>query len=96
MSSERTLDNRIVKRHYPLVNNNDEMSFVFQSDPNLCLLKNKIAIHFTVELPIEYAPDNGFVSKQFSQLQVELNSQKISNNKSRYVLKLTYKHLLIF
>ena len=83
MDTNNTLDNRIVKRHYPLVNNDDEMSFIFQSDPNLCLLKNKIAIHFSIELPIEYVPDNGFVAKQFSQLQVELNSQKISNNKSR-------------
>ena len=84
MQSQKTPDNRIIKRNYPLVNNNDEMSFVFQSDPNLCLLKSKIAIHFTIDLPIGYVPDNGFVAKQFSQLQVELNSQKISNNKSRY------------
>ena len=83
MDTQNTLDNRIVKRHYPLVNNDDEMSFVFQSDPNLCLLKNKIAIHFIIDIPVEFCPDNGFAEKQFSQLQVEINSQKVSNNKTR-------------
>ena len=71
-----------MKRHYPSTNNDQELSFTFEADPNLCLLKHKIAIHFIIELDGKYLPDNGFAAKQFSNIYVELNSQKISNNKT--------------
>ena len=35
-----------------------------------------------IELDSKYVPDNGFAAKQFSSLAVEVNSQKISNNKT--------------
>ena len=81
-NSDIAIDNKLVKKHYPNTNNDQELSFVFESDPNLCLLKNKIAIHMIVELDSKYVPDNGFAAKQFSSVSVELNSQKISNNKT--------------
>ena len=80
--SETSIDNKLVKKHYPNTNNDQELSFIFEADPNLCMLKNKIAIHFIIELDDKYLPDNGFAAKQFSNIYVELNSQKISNNKT--------------
>ena len=80
--SDIAIDNKLVKKHYPNTNNDQELSFIFESDPNLCLLKNKIAIHMIIELDSRYVPDNGFAAKQFSALAVEVNSQKISNNKT--------------
>ena len=80
--SDSAVDNKLVKRHYPNTNNEQELSFIFEADPNLCMLKNKIAIHFLIELDAKFIPDNGFAAKQFSNVYVELNSQKISNNKS--------------
>ena len=82
MSRDSIIDNKLIKKHYPSTNNEQELSFIFESDPNLCLLKNKIALHFIIELDQKYIPDNGFAAKQFSNLYVELNSQKISNNKT--------------
>ena len=80
--SDIAIDNKLIKKHYPNTNNDQELSFIFESDPNLCLLKNKIAIHMIIELDESYIPDNGFAAKQFSSISVELNSQKISNNKT--------------
>ena len=77
-----SIDNKLIKKHYPSTNNNQELSFTFEPDPNLCLLKNKISIHMIIELDANYAPENGFAAKQFSNLSVELNSQKVSTNKT--------------
>ena len=82
MVSDISIDNKLIKKHYPNTNNDQELSFIFEADPNLCLLKNKIAIHMIIELDSKYAPQNGFAAKQFSSLTVELNSQKVSNNKT--------------
>ena len=79
------IDNKVVKRHYPRDNRDEKLSFVFESDPNLCLLKNKIAIHFKIELDDKYIPDNGFSQKQFSIMDIELNSQLVSSNKAKFV-----------
>ena len=78
-----TIDNKVIKKHYPTSNMDDQLVFTFESDPNLCLLKNKIAIHFIIELDQKYIPDNGFAAKQFSSCSVELNSQRVSNNKTK-------------
>ena len=82
MPSDTAIDNKLVKRHYPNTNNDQKLSFLFEADPNLCLLKNKISVHFIIELDQKYVPDIGFAAKQFSSLSVELNSQKVSNNKT--------------
>ena len=62
---ELAIDNKVVKRHYPTSNMDDQLMFTFDSDPNLCLVKNKIAVHFLIELPENYIPENGFGAKQF-------------------------------
>ena len=85
MASAKDLivDNKTVKRHYPTSNMEDQLVLTFDSDPNLCMVKNKIAIHMKIELPENYIPDNGFAAKQFSQLAVQVNSQTVSNNKAK-------------
>ena len=75
-SKEQAIDNKLVKRHYPISNMDDQLVFAFESDPNLCLVKNKIAFHLMIELLDSYIPENGFAAKQFSQLAVEINSKK--------------------
>ena len=77
------LDNRVIKRIYPRENNDSTLTFVVDADPNLCLEKNRIQIHFEVDIDDKYMPENGFASKLFSSLSVELNSQLISNNRTR-------------
>ena len=79
--TETAIDQKVVKKHYPNTNNDQELAFIFESDPNLCLLKNKISIHMIIELNEKYIPDNGFLAKQFSNIVIELNSQRVSNNK---------------
>ena len=83
LNAEYVIDNKVIKKHYPTSNMDDQLVFTFESDPNLCLLKNKISVHFIIELDENYIPDNGFAAKQFSSCSVELNSQRISNNKTK-------------
>ena len=81
--SDLTFDSKVIKKRYPISNNEDQLVFMFDSDPNLCLVKNKIAIHFTIELDENYVPDNGFAAKQFASLTVEINSQRVSSTKTK-------------
>jgi len=80
---DTVVDNKVVKRHYPRQNITDNLTFNFDTDPNLCLVKNKIVIHFTIELKDDYIPDNGMAAKQFSTCSVEVNSQRVSSNKAK-------------
>ena len=77
------IDNKVVKKHFPTQNLSDQLQFTFESDPNLCLVKNSIKLHFTIELPEEYLPENGFAAKQFSGCSVEINSQRVSYPKAK-------------
>ena len=86
MNNDSIIDNKVVKRHYPRQNIDDNLTFTFEADPNLCLVKNKISIHFTIELDEKYIPDNGMAAKQFSLCSVEVNSQRVSSNKTKYVI----------
>ena len=47
------------------------------------MVKNKIAIHFSIDLHKDYIPENGFSAKLFSSLAVEINSQRVSSNRSK-------------
>ena len=76
-------DRKIVKTHYPKDNCSERLSFIFDADPNLCLVKNKIQIFFTLELDEKYIPENGFGPKQFSTVDVELQSQLVSAPRTR-------------
>ena len=95
-AKDLSIDNKIVKKLYPTSNMEDQLVFIFDSDPNLCMLKNKISIHFKIELPENYVPENGFASKQFSQLAVEINSQTVSNNKVKYDKIIIYPNFQLY
>ena len=77
------LDYKITKKHYPRTNTNSVLEFIFEKDPNLFLKKNKILIRGSIEIDDEYVVENGWVSKLFTMLTVEVDSQIVSNNKSR-------------
>ena len=80
------IDFKVTKKHYPRINNHKVLEFVFDKDPNLHLRKNKIIIRGNIELDPAYVIENGFASKLFSMLTVEINSQVISRNLNRYLL----------
>ena len=44
LSNQVELDCKIIKRHYPRVNNDSVLEFIFEKDPNLFLRANKIII----------------------------------------------------
>lgn len=79
------IDFKVTKKCYPRINNANVLEFIFERDPNLFLRKNKISIHGRIELDIGYVVENGFGSKLFSMLTVELNSQVITKNLNRLV-----------
>ena len=76
-------DFKITKRHFPRDNNDSILEFIFEKDPNLFMRKNKIVIRGAIELPENVVPDNGFVSKLFSMLTVEVDSQTVSSNRCK-------------
>ena len=77
-------DQKVVKRHYPRAENPEErLQFVFDPDPNLFMVKNKIAIHITIEVDKNYIPSNGFGAKQFGKTEIAVNSQVIDNSNSK-------------
>ena len=49
MEDAQFLDYKITKRHFPRINNDRVLEFVFEKDPNLFMRKNKIVIKGTVE-----------------------------------------------
>ncbi len=80
------LDNKVTKKIYPTQNMDDQLQFVFEPDPNLCLVKNNIKIHMTIEVPEDYLIEQAFCAKQFGGLAVELNSQRVSYAKRYYIM----------
>ena len=81
--ADEELDFKVTKRHYPRDNNDSILEFIFEKDPNLFMRKNKIIIRGAIELPTNVVPDNGFVSKLFSMLTVEVDSQTVSSNRCK-------------
>ena len=77
------IDYKVTKKHYPRTNNESVLEFVFEKDPNLFLRKNKIKIYGTVTFTNEAIIDTGFATKLFSMLSVEVDSQLVSNNRTR-------------
>ena len=45
-----TIDFKITKRHFPRINNDSVLEFVFEKDPNLFMRKNKIIIKGAIEV----------------------------------------------
>ena len=85
------LDHKITKRYYPRTNNESVLEFIFDKDPNLYLRKNNIRIRGCIEIDQKFIIDTGFVSKLFSMLTVEVNSQTISSNRNRLVICLLFR-----
>ena len=83
---QEVLDAKITKKIYPRTNNNQVLEFIVEKDPNLFLLKNKIVIRGAIEIDTNYAVDNNWVSKLFSMLTIELDSQIITKNNTRSVV----------
>lgn len=44
------IDFKITKRHFPRINNDSVLEFVFEKDPNLFMRKNKIVIKGAIEI----------------------------------------------
>ena len=82
-NESETIDYKVTKRHYPRTNNQNCLEFVFEKDPNLFLRKNKILIKGAIEFDKGYVPENGFASKLFSMLTVEVDSQQITKNNNK-------------
>ena len=82
------LDYKITKKHYPRTNSNSVLEFIFEKDPNLFLKKNKILIRGSIEIDDKFTVENGWVAKLFTMLTVEVDSQTVSTNKSRYTYQI--------
>ena len=82
-SQKDVLDHKITKRYFPRTNNESVLEFIFDKDPNLFLRKNSIRIRGSIEVDNKLIVDNGFVSKLFSMLTVEVKSQTVSYNRNR-------------
>ena len=82
MVSETTYDYYVTKRNNTTTNDKTSFEFVIPGDPNLFLLKNKILIQGAIEVHKDYVVENGFVSKLFDTLTVEVNSTSVSHQKA--------------
>ena len=82
--SNDVLDTKTSKKSYPRTNNEDVLEFVFEKDPNLFMRKNKIIIRGQIEVGPKFVVENGFASKLFSMLTVEVDSQAVTINTNRY------------
>ena len=81
-SKNDVLEQRFSKIHYPRTNNDDLLEFVIEKDPNMFLRKNKIIIKGYIELSEDYVVENGWVSKLFSKLDVQLDCQSVTSNRN--------------
>ena len=80
--NDKKIDSETIKTHYARDNNDKILSFVMQEDPNLLLDWTSIQIGFTCEIPENFIPDNGFCSKLFDNLSIEIDSQLITSSKA--------------
>ena len=75
------IDQKFCKKHFPRTNNKNVLEFVIEKDPNMFLRKNKIVIKGYIELSEDFAIENGWVSKLFSQLDVQLDCQSVTSSR---------------
>ena len=83
MSENEVLNQKVSRKHYPRTNNDKILEFVFDKDPNLYLRKHKIAIKGFIEVEDDFVVENGWVSKLFANINVELDCQSISVNRNK-------------
>ena len=81
--NDEILDAKIVKKHYPRQNCGRMLEFAFEKDPNLFLRQNKIIIRGFIRLSDDFVVENGWVSKLFSSLKVEIDSTNVSIKRSK-------------
>ena len=79
----KMLETKVTKRHFPKCNNHNLLEFVFEKDPNRYLRKNSIIIQGAIEIDEKYIVENGWVSKLFTRLKVEVDSQLVTRNSNR-------------
>ena len=82
VESSHSIDAEVIKINYARDNNDKILSFVLQEDPNLLLEWPSIKIGLTVDVPDGFVPDNGFCSKLFTSLSIEIDSQLITSTKA--------------
>ena len=75
------LDKKSTKRHFPKCNNSNLLEF--EKDPNCFLRKNSIIIRGAIEIDETHMVENGWVSKLFSHLTVEVDSQAVTRKSNR-------------
>ena len=83
MSENAVLDQKVSRKHYPRSNSNKILEFVFDKDPNLYLRKHKIAIKGFIEVDEDFVVENGWVSKLFADMTIELDCQSVSDNRNK-------------
>ena len=76
------IDTKVIKTFYPKNNNDNTLEIIFDKDPNLCLKKNSLKIHFKIAIDDKYIPDTLFVAKLFKMLSIEIDNQIITSNKT--------------
>ena len=76
-------DNKVTKHHFPKCNNDNLLEFIFEKDPNRFLRKNSIIIQGSIEVSEDFIVENGWVSKLFTQLKVEVDSQLVTRSNNR-------------
>ena len=81
-TSENNIDVKVIKTHYPKCNNSNLFEIILERDPNLALVKSQIEIHLVIEVDTGYCIENGLASKLFKSLNIELESQVVSTDKS--------------
>lgn len=81
-TSQDDIDIKVVKTHYPKCNNSNLFEIILERDPNLALIKSQIEIHLIIEVDEAYCIENGLASKLFKSLNIEVESQVVSTDKS--------------
>ena len=76
------LDQKTTKRHFPRTNNKDFLEFVIEKDPNLFLRKHKIVIKGYIDIHEDFVVENGWVSKLFTKLDVQLDCQSVCSSRN--------------
>ena len=77
------LEKKFCKKHFPRTNDKNVLEFVIEKDPNMFLRKNKILIKGYIEVSEDFVVENGWVSKLFSRLDVQLDCQSVSSSRNK-------------
>ena len=76
------LEKKFCKKHFPRTNDKNVLEFVIEKDPNMFLRKNKILIKGYIEVGEDFVVENGWVSKLFTKLDVQLDCQSVCSSRN--------------